>query len=294
MEEFCHRCRRKLNAKNKIQIGYKDFYVCEECAEEKYSKCEICHRHVCEQDLVFAGSKSVCISCLCEKYVLCPHCETFIKAANAVDFHGHLMCKKCKTDYFDVCDGCNRNVEKEELEEVRLNRKTLSLCPDCLNGKYILCDDCREWKPAETACHWNGHVYCERCAGFHCKLCDSCKKLVAENKIENLTVKGRSLEVCPDCLRKKYCECDTCHETFPKNEIYTIGSEHYCAKCLREAASGWDEERRREALHTLGAVVLGLWAGRKAYEALCPSPNSDDKPLFSENCSEDEKQDRFD
>lgn len=204
------------------------------------------------------------------------------------------MCKKCKTDYFDVCDGCNRNVEKEELEEVCLNRKTLSLCPDCLNGKYILCDDCREWKPAETACHWNGHVYCEGCAGFHCKLCDYCKKLVAENKIENLAVKGRSLEVCPDCLRKKYCECDTCHETFPKSEIYTIGSEHYCAKCLREAASGWDEERRREALHTLGAVVLGLWAGRKAYEALCPSPDSDDKPLFSENCSEDEKQDRFD
>ena len=77
-------------------------------------------------------------------------------------------------------------------------------------------------------------------------------------------------------------------------EIYTIGSERYCAKCLREAASGWDEERRREALHTLGAVVLGLWAGRKAYEALCPSPDSDDKPLFSENCPEDENQDRFD
>ena len=145
MEEFCHRCHCKLNPKNKVQIRYKNFYVCKKCAEEKYSKCEICHQYACEEDLVYTDTKPVCISCLCEKYVLCPHCETFIKAAAAIDFHGHLMCRKCKAEYFGTCGGCNRKVEKEELEEVRLNRKTLSLCPDCLNGKYIFCEECRDW-----------------------------------------------------------------------------------------------------------------------------------------------------
>lgn len=290
MEEFCHRCHCKLNPKNKVQIRYKNIYVCKKCAEEKYSKCEICHQYACEEDLVYTDTKPVCISCLCEKYVLCPHCETFIKAAAAIDFHGHLMCRKCKAEYFGTCGGCNRKVEKEELEEVRLNRKTLSLCPDCLNGKYIFCEECRDWKPAEKSCRWNGHVYCAECAEFHCKPCDSCKKLVAENKIEYLTVKGRSLEVCPDCLRSKYCECDFCYEFFPKNEIYTIDSEHYCAECLREAAAEWDEEQRLEALETLGAVALGIWAGKKLHDALFSPAPSDDKPLFSEGDPENENE----
>ncbi len=283
MLKQCHRCHKEFSPDELKFIRGKDIYVCGDCAEEKFTQCDVCHKHFSDKDLVYTNnSKSVCVWCVSEKYVLCPHCGSFIPEAKAVNFHGHYMCADCKKEYFEKCGICKKQFEADDGEEVKRNNRYIKICPECLQRQYVCCESCSEYI-SKTATHeHDGKFYCPGCFKDDFVKCQSCGKTVLYNVAECLTVCGRDLKVCPDCVNK-YDDCAGYYNTLPKEQLYALNGDNYCRSCLQKVMSQMEELERRQALLNLGAAAVGLFAGTKLANWLSGSSVSYNTPSSSYN-----------
>ncbi len=249
MLKQCHRCHKNFSPDELKFIRGKDIYVCGDCAEEKFTQCDICHEYFSDKDLLyFDEGKSICVWCVSEDHVPCPHCGSFIPEAEAVNFHGHFMCADCKKSYFKKCGICKQQFESDDGEEVKRNNRYIKICPECLQGQYVRCENCSEYVSKTAAHEHNGKFY------------------------------------CPDCV-DKYDDCAGCYNTFPKDQLYALNGDNYCQSCLQKIVAQMEERERRQALLNLGAVAVGLFAGTKLANWL--SGNSASSGYSANSCIAD-------
>lgn len=274
MRTQCHRCHKNFSLDELKFIRGKDIYVCGDCAEEKFTQCDICHEYFSDRDLIYTDdNKSVCVWCISKKYVLCPHCGSFLSEYKAINFHGHFMCADCQKEYFEKCGICGKMVEADDLEEVQRNNGYDNVCQECLNDQYIRCEDCEERISKTVAHEHNGKFYCTVCYKEAFVKCPSCGKMVLYDDTEMITVQGKDLDVCPDCI-DKYEECAECGNAFPNEQLYDLDCDSYCKLCLQKIVAQMDAVERRQALLNLGAVAVGLFAGAKLADWLSGSSAS--------------------
>jgi len=138
--KICDKCGNEINID---EDGYyydenRDIYVCDDCFDDYYIKCEDCGEVVEKEDAFYIDSedKWVCDSCLENNYERCECCDEYF---DCDDMH-------YVENYGSVCDSCINN------------------------GDFVSCEDCGDIYYIDDM-YYNDYDecwYCSRCQEDHC------------------------------------------------------------------------------------------------------------------------------
>ncbi len=272
---FCHWCHREVPAQEVRHIQGRNIDVCLDCADDKYSECSVCHDYVARNDLVYCASENdeVCIWCLSEKYLLCPHCSEFIPTEQAVKFHDHWLCPKCRKEYFKSCALCRRQVESDELTNVRSHGGSyIDVCPNCLEHSFFTCVECEYITPKQDAKEYAGKLYCKSCFDCNFTKCQICSKVIPNDDIQTVYTNDKRIELCKKCA-DLYGDCSSCYKTLHKSKLYVVQKGvMLCAECLQQHQEYQKYLKSEKIKNGLGMLVAGV-----ALAALLPTGKSDRK-----------------
>lgn len=133
--------------------------------------------------------------------IFCPQCkievpyEKFLYNGRNFSFHRRQGgCKECSRQ----CDSCSKIIALEESYFVNKNDKILTLCEDCINQDYIMCDLCSKYfydidiifaedkgYNDEDYIEGQGKNVCERCLSKHYEICSECKMPIPNEDVTN-------------------------------------------------------------------------------------------------------------
>ena len=167
---------------------------------------------------ISVGGTSYCINCGAEK------CEDEFEDRD--NSHNGLLCHKCHPDeetvYCNECDCCN---DRDDMH--------------CIDGEWY-CDNCcfyceyhQEYETGDYTYVENYGNVCEDglyIGDFCC--CDQCGEWHYADP--TTTVYDRyddEIEVCDDCLKKYYIQCDDCEDYFHRENIFYLNSDCFCEAC---------------------------------------------------------------
>ena len=127
--------------------------VCEECRDRHYSCCDDCSEYYPSDNMSeTANGYWVCPDCLNSNYVRCECCERWVRMSDACiasDSYGNdvHICECCCEEYYQFCEVCDRYVMNDDAvivydrDDYDGSIHERSVCPHCLD-KYSRCEDC--------------------------------------------------------------------------------------------------------------------------------------------------------
>ncbi len=74
--------------------------------------------------------------------------------------------------------------------------------------------------------------YCESCYSELFGYCDHCGYDYERDYL--VYVDSEGIDVCRDCFRDDYSECDKCDDYYLNRDLNKVGEKHYCDNCLRD------------------------------------------------------------
>lgn len=131
MRETCYECGRELGGHEARYEIWGGEYVCEECSDRYYTRCEDCDELVLDEELVPVDDSAhyVCEDCAAN-YHTCSYCqELFSPHRIAIDTGRRTLCRFCYEDYFFSCAECGEVYHIDDAERV---------------NDYYLCTECAE------------------------------------------------------------------------------------------------------------------------------------------------------
>lgn len=115
----CYECEYEIQDDETI-YETNDGYICEDCRDRYYSRCEDCEELVLDGDLITVDAdRYVCRECADEFYHKCDHCNELYSSYNlAVDTGYITLCNICYEDHYFTCPGCDDVCNADEGEYV--------------------------------------------------------------------------------------------------------------------------------------------------------------------------------
>lgn len=127
----------------------------------------------------------------------CDNCGA--QVASATKVADMMLCEGCCRSITTLCDGCGRRVFAKDVYRV-----PLEICEDCLQEKFLTCDQCRQAVRKEKATVVSDsflcRTYCSRCYRelfSECAICHA--DLGSDFHIVSL---GRDRILCVSCYNK--------------------------------------------------------------------------------------------
>lgn len=151
-------------------------YVCRDCLEEFYTRCDICGGYHPNDDIRYIEGRDVCESCFSEHYFYCEVCEEYHHEEEEVyvmDDGGEeiSICEHCRDRYYTECRECGKYYRDETVHVVYgPYGHQIVVCDECLK-KYQECPACGE------------HVTVDLEEGEPCPLCGA----LAEDEKEEVS-----------------------------------------------------------------------------------------------------------
>lgn len=164
---FCKDCGKFVSAKDgKIVNGE---FICDECLNENYFKCDICGKYHKKDDMCYIEDTQECICTECYEngeYFFCSVCGHFYSDNKLIILEDtqELVCKDCAELNFYQCDDCGR-----WFKSVAVTDDCMAICEECWNkGDWIICEDCgRIINIDDSYLGDDEYYYCEYCISDH-------------------------------------------------------------------------------------------------------------------------------
>jgi hypothetical protein len=147
--------------------------VCEDCANENYTKCEDCGDYT-DDPVTTAKGKKICQTCMEDNYQSCEDCGDLHHEDDLYevkDQYGkeQLVCKSCHDNNirYKTCDICGERVHRNFTSRIYDDDV---ICDDCKdNGDWYCCDDCGHYVHSDYVHFFNNEdsVYCPNCYEEH-------------------------------------------------------------------------------------------------------------------------------
>ena len=226
---ICKYCNKEVNYEKKNKSNFicdecKQFYKCDLCSKNNYSKfiCIFCKKNICEfctYKCEYCGytfcNKKDCIS----KIISCEQCKDLNNRLNYYGcFHPDILnCSKC----FKKCNSCINYIS--DLQCKSCNKDI------CIKNCSVKCKDCSLFfcNKCSLICSICKKLTCSNCANF-CDECDKyntliCCKKCNSNIIKKCQYQENGIFVCFKRL------CITCWKAC--NLCGTIHCSEHCTNC---------------------------------------------------------------
>ena len=171
--------RKGAENPKKLEIGHAP--ICIECGEEHDIAdninccksgyiCENCGHHMEDEDEVnYINGVPYCSDCT----AWCEHCESYVLNDEIVYLrqgrYGEYVCNDCLNDSGDFfrCEDCDEWHYNDDAVTVYYRGNERTVCPECAENGYTICDDCGEYYGNDEVEEIDGCYYCEDCAEEH-------------------------------------------------------------------------------------------------------------------------------
>lgn len=121
----------------------REIFVCPECLENYYYKCEDCGDYFHEDTMTAITEISyVCESCL-EGYYFCEHCGGWYEEQDIVSISDGdtYVCRECAERHYHKCDHCGEYFKTEDMVYDNAYPGT-QVCMSCYEDHYEFCERC--------------------------------------------------------------------------------------------------------------------------------------------------------
>lgn len=192
----------------------KEYGACNYPDWEYYDSCRISKIKSAEEwSEITMGAKPMCVTCgdrhekegniSCCMGIRCGYCGERLDEDDAY-WCSDVQEYRC-SDHSFYCEDCECYHAIENGIEVRYLDRYRNIyydyvCKDCLEEKYVQCEECGEYWLKEDCICIDGKLY------------------------------------CPECADELLVRCDKCGEHFPKDKVTEIDGEFYCEDCLSEVS----------------------------------------------------------
>ena len=231
----CEHCGRKIAPGVEHEVYDSDgnrITVCDHCFEVYYRRCEICGEYHHKSNITVTGDGfEVCRDCLENNFKRCEDCGEYYRKGRVqetVDIHGEKIfaCDICRNsghcERGTDCDCCGRRFPAGELT---LTADGDSVCQECLESRYGLCDHCGEIHALggitrEATCDGEIIYLCDHCAeSGKYETCDDCGRLAPAGTLIDI---GGGSRVCQHCLDHNYTQCADCGEYCENENLHEV------------------------------------------------------------------------
>jgi hypothetical protein len=172
----------------------------------KKMPCPHCGKLVYECDMHYeehgaarlAGCSIECARLASKLWQECSCCKKlhYVNDMHSVTDSGtrQYVCRKCYRDNSVPCDSCNNMVLRSSTVEVG----DLQVCQSCARN-YPKCAICTKRTHRDLLVTVNGLTLCTHCIKKNDLFCEVCRT-VSQNKCKTVSVGGRNVRVCKECL----------------------------------------------------------------------------------------------
>lgn len=169
--------------------------------------------------------------------LVCKVCgEEFEGEVSIVDGKEVAICEECLECKYIQCEDCEEYFSKDNIVYVEDDKSFL--CNDCIeeNDNYVFCRECEEWhlKNYSVYDEVNNNWVCDDCMS-DMVYCRECGEIVME--YDAIYVSYKEEFVCNYCLDENYDQCTECGEWFKADSLYTGNNENIrvCDSCYNES-----------------------------------------------------------
>ena len=114
---YCYECECEMRDDETI-YETSDGYICEDCRDRYYSRCEDCEELVLDEDLITGWDMSVCRECADEFYHNATTATSYSSYNLAIDTGYMTLCNTCYVDHYFTCPGCDDVCNADDGEDV--------------------------------------------------------------------------------------------------------------------------------------------------------------------------------
>lgn len=167
------------------------------------------------------------------------------------------VCRDCAQEAFEKCQCCGGYFAEEDIIYPETE---VAICIWCASERYLICPHCREYIRKDEAVEFHGHLMCENCRDAYFSLCDCCHERFETTALMDAEDEdGDSVNVCPDCLQKKFRHCVECGSLVAN--YFMFEGKAYCIDCCEEC---WNchEKMPGDKLETINTA--------DGYHDVCP------------------------
>lgn len=164
---ICKDCGKFVSAKDgKIIDGE---FICNECLDEDYFKCDICGEYHKKDDMYYIEDtkETICAECYVNgEYFFCSDCGHFYSDYKLVILSDtqELICEDCAEDNYFQCDDCGG-----WFKSVAVADSDTAICDECWqSGEWWVCNDCGSIIRIEDGYRGDDEkFYCKNCIDYH-------------------------------------------------------------------------------------------------------------------------------
>ena len=162
----------------------------------------------------------------------CYRCHNPLSEKNCIFIPGKEVnvCKDCAENAYYNCESCGTYVCNQDRTWV----DGQLVCVWCLSEKFICCPHCGSFISEKEAVKFHNHLMCKKCQSEYFEKCEVCGKQVEEDELESVLENDEFLELCPDCLNKKYFHCADCGIRYQRTELFAVQGKNFCRDCFEE------------------------------------------------------------
>lgn len=215
---------------------------CEHCVDEYFEVCADCGEYERRDNMYYIEDREeyICEDCYNRgEYFCCPDCDRYYTSDYATYVEGvGDVCNGCLDDYY-YCADCGRYFCSDDVHYVE--RYGEYICDECIDERYVWCEECEEYVLAEDATEIDGDYYCQSCVDEYAWRCDHCGELHMGRPHE-----VDSMCLCEDCFDEHTIECAECGGRHYIPDMVEIDGRYYCEDCVPEEEEGEPEESATE------------------------------------------------
>ena len=170
------------------------------------------------------------------------------------------VCKECAHEAYEKCKCCGGYFAEEDIVYPEAGDP---MCIWCVSKRYLICPHCREYVRKDEAVEFHDQLMCGNCRDAYFSHCDCCHESFETTELMDATDEdGKSVKVCPNCLREKFRRCVGCGSWGKYYCMNDYDGKAYCKDCC-EICWNCIEATPRDKLETINAT--------DGYHHVCPA-----------------------
>ena len=170
--------------------------------------------------------RSVTMKVVSDK-IICDECGKEVEETYET-VYGQSLCNNCLDEgAYSLCDICG----KYDYSVIDVDRDIV--CHNCLEEKYVQCEECGKWIIKDEATLINDGYHCNMCVDDYFTQCGDCGEYAADCNIKKVyDENGNYRTVCKDCA-DDYDTCDACGRLLEKdNREMDASGTIICKRCF--------------------------------------------------------------
>ena len=135
------------------------------------------------------------------------------------------LCNDCYNNDYFVCDECGEDCHVDDQSSVN------DVCYDCYENNYTECEKCGDSVKCDNTTTIDGMCICDYCERNETSDCDECGEAHLTDNLTEVDTQDSSVSLCDDCLKSITFKCANCGERcLDDAAILTESGEKTCCE----------------------------------------------------------------